>query len=339
MASNPSIAIAITAKNERSLLPFNIAYHRQTGVSHFYIYLDETDNKCREILGQWPFVTVNSSITRNELPKIEEYGSRISELFKQWDTHHTARQMINAHQARLQAREAGYDWLISIDADELIYPLVGGPPGKRLFKAIEQAQDAEIISFRPLEILPRATETDNIFAEACWFMNVFETVNGKLSRSESMVRKIYDPFNDQIVKLAGYLGHKGGKVAVRTNVDSVPNTVHEFIGPDHTHLKSKEVLGLLHYNTFSFSEFIKKYRNFSNRAETYAHGTQVRYIPKMLWKKLVNSNIYNEEQLFRYYQDWIAFTDETIAQLVKDPSNQLVWVDGPSKVFAEINLR
>jgi hypothetical protein len=153
-----------------------------------------------------------------------------------------------------------------------------------------------------------------------------------------MVRKIYDPFNDQVVKLAGYLGHKGGKMAVRTRVDSVPNTVHEFVAPDGTPLKSKEVLGLLHYNTFSYSDFIKKYRNFSNRADTYAHGSQVKYVPKMLWTKLVNSGLYSEEQLFRYYHDWVAFSESTIAELVKDPANRLVWVDGPSKTFAAFNM-
>ena len=127
-------------------------------------------------------------------------------------------------------------------------------------------------------------------------------------------------------------------MAVRTSVDSVPNTVHDFIGPDYSPLRSKEVLGLLHYNTFSYSEFIKKYRNFANRAATYAHGNQVKYIPKMLWTKLVNSDLYSKEQLFSYYQDWVAFSESTITKLVKDPANQLVWVDGPSKVFTELDM-
>jgi hypothetical protein len=337
MTGNPSIAVAITAKNERSLLPFNIAYHRHTGIEHFYVYLDETDDTCRNILDRWSYVTLNDSITLDELPNLEESGNRISELFKIWESHHTARQMINAHHARLQAREAGYDWLISIDADELIYPITGGPLGERLNEIFDLAQDAEIISLRPLEILPRPTETDNIFAEACWFMNVFETVDGKLTRSENTVRKIYDPFNDQVMNLRGYLGHKGGKMAVRTIVDSVPNTVHDFVGPDYTPLRSKEVLSLLHYNTFSYSEFIKKYRNFANRADTYAHGNKVKYVPKMLWTRLVNSGIYSEEQLLSYYQEWVAFSESTIAKLVKDPASQLVWVDGPSKTFKELN--
>jgi hypothetical protein len=110
MASNPKIAVAITAKTWSRYL--NIAYHRHTGIEHVYVYLDETDDECREILVQWPFVTLNYSITLMSCPS-EESGIGFPNYSR--NGKHTIRpQMINAHHARFEARKAGYD-LVSID--------------------------------------------------------------------------------------------------------------------------------------------------------------------------------------------------------------------------------
>lgn len=56
----PSIAMVITAKNERVLLRQNILFHRYLGIEKFYVFLDNsTDDTCE---------TVTDSSLRQSVP-------------------------------------------------------------------------------------------------------------------------------------------------------------------------------------------------------------------------------------------------------------------------------
>ena len=112
------IALVITIKNERKLLRNNLEFHHKLGVDLVFIFLDGTEDETEKTIDDLPYVRVASSVSLDCFQGFAE----LHELVINSEEHHTARQMLNMVYAKELAQKEGFDWLIAIDADELICP-------------------------------------------------------------------------------------------------------------------------------------------------------------------------------------------------------------------------
>ena len=123
-----SVALAITVKNERDLIRANVLYHRYLGVQLFYVFLDNTTDDTRDTVSDLDCVAVSHSMTGDRFLESRERRQacadsvRLRETIDKSAEHHDARQVLNTYVAWEQARDAGVEWLVSLDADELVWP-------------------------------------------------------------------------------------------------------------------------------------------------------------------------------------------------------------------------
>lgn len=154
------------------------------------------------------------------------------------------------------------------------------------------------------------------------YMNVmveetlFKTQKNFKSKLDQLYVKIKNPFSKKDFTVSYWLGHTMGKCIINTKKDVIPKNVHRFEMTD----KSKPLIinkgHVLHYHMFDFEDFIKKFKNFENRASTYLSGNAINSL-KSLWIKLVNDPHMTNEQLKRYYTENLLFDEKKLKRLNK----------------------
>jgi len=246
--------------------------------------------------------------------------------------------MLNCCVATQLARRAGHDWLISIDADELVCPdTIRLEPGhlSRCFESI--APSTQALVFLPIEVIGRRVEYPGlIFREETLFKNVFvrSETSGRLVPSVDLSRRIHDPIHDEHVTLPGYTGHVEGKSAVRLGQDVVPFSVHYFKGPGMSDLRQEQATWLLHYHAYSFSDFLRRNRNFADRPDYFVLGnTRVPWVPDRLFQEMVNGDRFDEDELRTYYTEWLSSGDEQIERMRTRSRDAVVEVTAVRDVF------
>jgi hypothetical protein len=298
------IALAVTVKNERQLLRPNLLYHHYLGVDAVFVFSDATTDDTLESLGELPFVRVCPSVPPGGAADRPGFET----LVKKASLHHTARQCLNAAFAMAAAKQEGFDWMVSLDADELIC-LDFHTAEKGGLADYLGSVDKEIaqVRFQTLEVVQHRLEYENVFARETLFKR----------NSPDIRRRIYDPFKKKTWTKRGFYGHNQGKSAVRLTARAIPRTVHSFMGADGRELNTLKEKFLLHYYCYCFSDFIKKFENFKNRPDTFLGGQAVAYVPKLLWRDLVNGSVFSEGALENYYGKYVLFTKREIRRLRK----------------------
>src|SRR5690606_10785072 len=179
--------------------------------------------------------------------------------------------------------------LISIDADELITDSLEDPSNlKMFFKTVPQ--NIETIGFKTLEVLQTRMHYENVFVEETLF---------KFNRL-AFYKYINNPFNATKLKSTWWYGHEVGKSAVRISSSLIPHNVHHFIRKEGSKAVRLFVGYLLHYHIYDANDFIKKFKNFADRPDTFLSGSKVVEL-KLLLRDVVNTLDLNEEQLKTYY--------------------------------------
>jgi len=281
----------MTVKNEERILRKNILYHQSIGVSHFFIYFDGTTDKGRESIIDLENVTSSKSVSK------ETYQNNQSlELFiDRYVTHHTARQCLNTHDAKQQCKRDGIDWLISIDPDELVVP-----DNKKdvisFFKDINQKID--LVHFNVYECLQRKEHYTDVFREEVLF-----------KRETPFIRNSFFPdiLNTGRVKNSYVYGHSAGKAALRVNSQIIPWTVHTYTTSSGTPPNTIHVGKLLHYHSYDFEDFMKKFTNFRNYPSTLIHG-DLSERQKKFFVNLVNSSNLRQKELRSFFTQHILFS-------------------------------
>ncbi len=298
------IAFVITIKNERKLLRQNILYHHFLGVEHFFIFFDGTDDGSEETILDLPYVSRVNSID----PILYEGQAEIKEFIENYAEHHVARQCLNVYHAQQIAQKAGYDWLISLDADELLcVDFQASYPGQLVDFFDKIDPEFEMVRFTTFEIVQQKFTYKNVFEEA----TLFKKPGVKL------MHKVYDPSTRKLLNVRGFYGQTMGKAAVRTNVQAKHRTTHKFVGLDERDLKRTWQGYCLHYYGYDFDDFIKKYQNFRYHPDTWISGNRVEYI-KRLWRNMVNQSDMSEEELRAYFERWVLYQPREISRLLKN---------------------
>lgn len=322
------IALVLTVKNEKRLLRNNLLYHKAIGADRIFVYFDNTTDRGKESISDLDFVTINDSVSAKKyghLNYLEKFTSQARE-------HHTARQCLNTFDAQQLSKKEGIDWLISLDADELICTDFENPLNlKSFFKSVDK--QVEVVTFKTLEALQRKETYGNVFQEEILF---------KKDRW-AHTKKLYDPLIKSKQKFSWWYGQIMGKEAVRIDRGIIPHNVHRFKKMDNSQTVKINKGHILHYHAYDAEDFIKKFKNFKDHPNTFLSGNKVEDI-KLLLRDVVNKTGYSEEELVEYYRKNIYFTPKEVGQFQKIKSLFLFQkkpvlqeVLSVRKVFEEIN--
>lgn len=302
------VAVVMTVKNEARLLRQNVLYHLGIGVNKIFVYLDQTTDDGAETINDLEAIEINTSVeakTYQDQPYLEKFWSNAHE-------HHTARQCLNTFDAMRKCKAEQIDWLISLDADELFLSSKDEPVTLQAFFEAARTQDADIISLTPLEVVARKMAYQNVMLEE----TMFKTKKNFQSKFDQIYQKIYDPYTHSHKTLSFWLGHTMGKAAIRVQSDLIPHNVHRYTSRVGEPLKTISMGYLLHYHIYDFEDFIKKFKNFKERSETYLSGNKIKSL-KSLFIKLVNDRDNSPEYLKTYFEKYLFFGPSKMNRLKK----------------------
>jgi len=167
-----TFALAYTVKNEARLLPLGIEYHLAAGCSRIYIFWDNTTDNAPELVTKYPQVVARQSFRPEEL---ENPPSWLAGILHAWEPDLDVRKIANTYYAALDAAKEGIEWLVGIDADELIIM-------NRSDQAIENhiarylegvPQNIDQLLLPNLEAIPTAAESESPFTDCIYFLNRF----------------------------------------------------------------------------------------------------------------------------------------------------------------------
>lgn len=214
-----SSAVVTTVRDPDKYFRWWINYHLKY-FSWVYIFLD-TD--------PLPHVNIPSSDRTTILPgakrTIQNSPSAVMD-----------RQMINVNQAIELAAIAGYEWVVHIDSDELVFT-----DGKEFSRAVSKYSKHNVLTMVNHESIITSDTYDN------YFLNPYFR-NGNL--------------NNQ-----AFLAYENGKAAVRIEKNEKPQAcgVHDF------DFKNKRVKSctisepcILHFPNASYEQWLKKYASLGN---------------------------------------------------------------------------
>lgn len=330
------IALVLTVKNESRLLRSNLLYHQAIGISKAFVYFDGTTDNGKETIKDLDFVEVQNSVNA-EMLKTQDFLSKFTSQAKE---HHTARQCLNTYDALQKSKVLGFDWLISIDADELIAIETDQPSHLKTF-FLNQDDSVEIVNFRTLEVLQQKKHYENVFAEA----DLFKTRKNFKYRGENIFRTIYNPSLKKMDKHYYWYGQTMGKGAIKVPSNLIPKNVHRYSHLNGKKPKSINYGFVLHYHSYDGEDFIKKFRNFSQHPEHFLSGNRVESL-KLLLKDVVNNHGYSEEQLKTYFNENLLFSPKRVKKILKNKKfiffkrnqNALKYITSVTKVFESNNI-
>jgi hypothetical protein len=302
-----TIGLVITVKNEARIIRHNLVYHKAIGVDKVFVYFDDSTDSGKASISDLDFVEISNSVSDNRFEHIKS----LSHFNSKAKEHHTARQCLNTYDAIQKCKISNIDWLISIDADELVITDTSEVSQlKPFFKTIDATID--VINFRPFEALQAETNYDNVFAE----LTVFKRIPKFKQKIDRIYKQLYNPFSKKNIKFSYWYGQHMGKSAVRVNstTEIIPKNVHRYVYIDKTAVNSIDKMGLVHYHMYDAQDFIKKFKNFENHPNTFLSGNKVEDI-KLLCRDIVNLNVYDADGLIKYFKDYIMFKPSEVKKL------------------------
>lgn len=318
------IALAAIVKNEEVLIPHNIAYHRFIGVTDFFIFLDCSTDRTKTILSQLPNVHVFEDLAFDDVGdniqnKPELDVAVIQELFA---THLGMRQICYANAALEMCKRQGIEWVIFLDADELICLEADRVDKDSLRRFLSGLADTvEAVSFRNLEAVPTRMTADYVFQDSLFKSYRIDSSIPGLPKSE-----VFNPFAGSTIPAGWFWSHSSGKLAIRAREDSY------FLSGHQCHVNGEMVTKdrLLHYNIVSFQQFLNKYRNFSN----YPRRRNARPL-RLFLNDLVNNGGFSDAYLADFYQKHIMYSDEELQWIRDLPEEPFDEIPSVSRFFLE----
>lgn len=302
------IAVVLTVKNESRLLRNNLLYHHAIGVTKAFVYFDGTTDNGKNTIKDLDFVEMHDSVSPNKFQKLEY----LNKFTSQTKEHHTARQCLNTYDATQKCQALGYDWLISIDADELIATNENKPSNLKMY-FLNLDASIDVVNFKTLEVLQQQADFGNVFAHA----ELFKTRKNFKYRGENVFRKIYNPSHKTMEKHYYWYGQTMGKAAFKIKSELIPKNVHRYVTQSGNKPQSIQDGFVLHYHAYDAQDFIKKFRNFSAHPTHFLSGNRVEPL-KLLLKDVVNNHGYSDEQLKEYFIDYLLFKPKEVRNLLKN---------------------
>jgi hypothetical protein len=328
------LAMVLTQLNEHELLRANILYHKYLGVEEFFVFSDDPEDKTSATIMDIPGVTALISVKPDNLSLEQRSHSMMAAIITNREKFNTARQMLNVMFALERARDRDCDWLLSMDTDEFICPnLVHATAGALTELFEHQPPEADTLLFRPLEILPSGRLSESIFQRDHIFLNEFIPEGNSFRPVRRIKRSFPDPIRGGQYSYLGYIGHMQARSAIRTTRDVMPNSVHYFKASSGAKLVQREMGWSLHFNCYSFADFIKKYRNFRTYPDRWLTGSPYPWYMQGLFREMVNCGNFSLDYLRDYYEKYLVPTAEDITDWNKEVPGSIITVKAARQVF------
>ena len=298
------IAITYTIKNEADLILQNINFHSKLGVDYFFVFLDNNTDNTEQLLRNTPRLSLRESIKPEELN-----DNFLSSKFSHQADNHDARRVFNTAWAAQEAKKIGCEWIISIDADELVLCN---------FNKLQKA-----------EIEPRLNLVDNTvnqvvfrtYEQVPYFVDKsqgFSPENEFLTRTPiDLERSLYDPFSKQNLKLGrSFIGHDAGKTAFRLSAleDHYPLTHRWLKRSDDSPAELIKMNALLHFYFYDFQYFKRRFTNYQDRSN---HSISDYQYPEHILLLIKLCQELSEEEFKEYYKEHICFKEPPKENFIK----------------------
>ncbi len=331
------VALVTTVRNERRLLRENLRYHHWLGVERSFVFLDRSTDGSGETVRDLPGVTVVASSQPAAVPPRFAALPMVGNILAKLETHQTARQMVNTLVATDWARDAGCDWIVSLDPDELLCPSWTSLAAGDLVQQLQGvAEGIQAVQFLPLEVLPVRSSTGGTpFREASHFKNRFAQTGERYLHAHRFPKRVHDPYRGQDWMSTDYLGHVAGKAAGRTGRDLLPCSVHAFQAADGSRPATLKTGWLLHYCNASFDSFLTRFRHRRAMPARWVNGAAVDPA-EQLWQAMVNDGAFTEAQLEDYFWQQIAPSDAEVSAWRAAAPDCLVEVPAVARAFAAL---
>ena len=235
----PKIGIVSTIKNPHHL-QFWINYHKKIGIDYFYLFDDDgVSIPERDDIKRYVY-------NADYLEKIKgcslflKFGPSFKEEVM-------SRQILNEQVAFKEAMNDGVDWLLHIDADELLYfpKDVSGEYENIRSRLIDVPEDIDWLKIYNYEVIVNNENVDNCFTD----LNYFRTQKG--------------------AKLFKAYGNGKGLCRVRDDIE--PAGVHEFynnkLEKDRHQILANTII--LHFCSCRFDDWKNKYKTLGDFPDHY----------------------------------------------------------------------
>jgi hypothetical protein len=254
-----------------------VRYHLSAGAEQVILYFDNPTDPAIDVLSGADRVTV--------IPCDERHWETAG---LSGDCSLEDRQVYNATQGFRQARSRGYDWVVHIDSDELLYAEEG------LRKALTSvAASQRVVRFQTLEAVPSRHDHVCPFEE----INMFRVNKGQ------RYKRLANRLGCQGAFYHGeyFRGHTAGKAATRTSADVSVLHIHEPIMDDGTRSAFIPVENgyVLHYDCCGVKAFRSKWSRRFDGTETVARLRENR----KRQGKAVERHVHDDKRLTRLFEE------------------------------------
>lgn len=247
-------AIVTTLRAAGALLDDFIDYHLSVGFSRLYLVFDDpADPDGNRLKGRSAVDVISADdVWRARWHRSPLFG----ELAASVDQEVMARQILNASVVADMAREAGHDWLLQIDIDELFLPAAGD--ARAFFHALRD-QPVDVVSFANMEAVPEHEVVNRPFAEVSLFKIPVEEMRRRVAPDAALA----DTLRRSSRFGSGFFNlYSNGKSAVRLAAPGLqPFGVHDFDRP-HGGARRQQARDavILHHACCGLEAFKSKYR-------------------------------------------------------------------------------
>jgi hypothetical protein len=249
--SPPPARVALVSTMLRPGPPLRsfLEYHLRAGISRIYLFLEDGEDEALATAARYPQVrTVVTDEafrrTQQDSPLWERFASHLL-------TEVMARQCLNAQTALKWGMEEGIDWVLHLDADELLWP---GDQALRTNLGVYFARlpnDVGQVLFLNYEAVPETYEVDDHFRDVTLFKRPVPlcdsaTLRGWLAEAQ---------------RRSWFVGYAQGKAAVRLAPGAQADSVHEFgVSRRYPYTVSALDPMVLHYARCGFARYRERYR-------------------------------------------------------------------------------
>jgi hypothetical protein len=277
MTSSVATATTIRAPVNQTLA--FVGYHLQAGVDHMFLYFDDPRDPSTPRLRDVSRVTCVSCSESHW----KERGISPSAPVQ-------TKQMSNATEAFHRAREAGYEWLVHLDSDELLHATI---PLRQL--AAHSPAQADALVFPTKEAVPQQLHYERPFRDIELFKYdpSHHLLQGNVlgsdlqHRARGLLARTWR-YRRQFVERIGYaypsvldsflLGHTNGKAATRTSVpiQKIGNHRPKMDGERQLRVYTLQRGAVLHFDCMGYDRWRQKWKR---RVEGAAHFNTERFRP------------------------------------------------------------
>jgi hypothetical protein len=328
--SLPRPAIVATVRDAADVLGSFIAYHLAIGFAHIYLFFDDPADPFAGTLDGHPQVTPIrcDAELRSRWPALRSFRTFGAHV----DTEVMARQILNCELAIGMAAQAGMDWMLHIDSDELFF--CEGNNAPEHFRELDSRGTRNAV-YMNFEALPETLEVGDYFRDVTLFKVNINRLGALRFDARQMTLLRAAHFTDEHFNFHLY---NNGKAAARIDADLVPVTVHEFgrVTPAGTLDRQHEICGdsqlILHYPNCGFPRFLTKYRTLGEFGDRWFGVNEIFRFHREA-RDIVALG--DEARARQFYRDRVMLNPaEDVALLIEQ--GLLKRIDGPARLLASL---